>query len=259
MIPTTRAGALKVSVLPDDTRPELIVSGRADYSNITMITDALEEMATQCERCVSLDLAQVESIDTAAIEGLAGSADHFRGLSKRLHLKAASEPVRAILDRLFLSDLFCLQEDCQSNSGEATCCMTTKLWDLDVFSMPYSMANCQEARLRVSRVAEAVGFSRSCRADVMLAVGEAVANAIKHGKPEEGSGCFTVSCIATQEKLCVSVSDNGRGFSPSEIRAFGDVALMESGRGLQCINAVMDEVSFHIESGTTIRMVKLAF
>ena len=52
------------------------------------------------------------------------------------------------------------------------------------------------------------------------------------------------------------VSDSGPGLDTSQLSGPGE-PLVERGRGLLCITAVMDDVSFHVEAGTTVRMVKL--
>ena len=129
---------------------------------------------------------------------------------------------------------------------------------MEVFSLPSLLMHMRGARERVDRVAETVGFSECGRADIALAVGEAVTNAIKYGANGDDDASFTVSCIATVEKLCVSVSDSGPGFTPDSIPSFEEALFAERGRGVHCMNAVMDEVTFDFQVGTTVRMVKLS-
>ena len=130
-------------------------------------------------------------------------------------------------------------------------------WEADHFTLSSSMANCQEARVRVDRVAEAAGMCQVARSDIMLAVGEAVANAVEHGNCGNPDGSFRVCCLATAEKLWVSVSDEGLGFRPDDLPSIEEALLTERGRGVHCMNAVMDEVGFDFASGTTVRMMKM--
>lgn len=130
-------------------------------------------------------------------------------------------------------------------------------WDMDVFTLPSIGAHCREARARVDRIAGAMGMSSVDRADVMLAVGEAVSNAIRHGNRSNPEGSFTICCMAAAETLYISVSDPGTGFDPDCLTPIDDALLVESGRGVHCMNAVMDSVTFDFSAGTTVRMIKI--
>lgn len=230
------------------------VSGDADYSNISDVASVLDQLACDGDRCISLDLSGILSMDTAALESLAGSAGVFRGHRKRIRLTQASTPVTTLLERLLLCDLFCCEEKCSKGAGQ--CVMATKEWELDVFTLPCDMSYCGEARERVKRIADAVGFTRCRRDDILLAVGEAITNAIRYGAPRDKQGHFTISCVATPDKLSVSINDSGPGFCPDNIPSFEEALMNEHGRGVHCMRAVMDEVSFDFQAGTTVRMIK---
>lgn len=251
------ADPLTVTLDFDGHQPSIAVVGRADYSSISSVVGVLDRLAKEHEHCVSLDLGGVESMDAGALEGLAGSACVFRDRRKRLHLKNASDAVLDLLDKHLLTDLFCVKSSQSWECNPRACGIAEAPWDIDVFTLPCLPDVCHEARTRVDRVAEAVGFAPCKRSDVMLAVGEAVANAVSYGQPVDEVGGFTVSCIATSEKLCVSVSDRGLGFCPENIPTLEDALVLEHGRGIHCMRAVMDEVDFYFGLGTTVRMVKL--
>lgn len=257
MAQAIQAAPISISILRQGLRPFIRLAGTADHSNIARVVDILDRLADEEERCVSLDLVQVESMDARALEGLAGSVGVFKERNKRLHLHDASAPVREMLDRHVLSDAFCCRKDCLHECCPHICGAASKAWEIDVFCFPSCMSMCHEARERIDRVAETVGFSNCHRSDIMLAVGEAVTNAVRYGHSGDEKAYFTVSCVATAEKLSVSVSDNGPGFSLEDIPSFEEALFMEHGRGIYCMNAVMDEVNFHFENGTTVRMVKL--
>ena len=247
---------LTISVEHDEQRLSLAIAGRADHSNISDVVDVLGRLADEHDRCVSLDLAGLESMDTHALKGLVGSADMFRQRRKRLHLKSASEAVQDFLDRLLMSDLFCAQKECKAGCDSSTCNLADDGWATDVFTLPLDLRYCREARARVDQVAEAIGFNMDRRGDVKLAVGEAVTNAVKYGLTADDPDWFTVSCFGTPEKLCISVTDNGPGFDMDDLPTLEEAKVLEHGRGIHCINAVMDEVSFDFDCGTTVRMVK---
>lgn len=247
---------LNIDLELSGVRPSLIVKGSANSSNISGVVSMLDRLTDEDHRCVSLDLGGVESMDTAAIESLVESANGLKGKRRRMHLNQASHAVQSLLDRLLLSELFCCERECICGCTPETCRIATKTWDIDVFTLQCSMDFCQEARARVKRVAEAVGFSKCKRDDILLAVGEAVANAIRHGKSADGEGNFTISCLATSERFSISISDSGSGFDPKELPTLEEALFLEHGRGVHCMNAVMDDVNFDFTGGTTVRMIK---
>lgn len=253
MARVTGANRITVSTGAYGQQPFIEVNGRADHSNIAGLAGEINRLADEFGCCVSLDFAGVEDVDAAALEGIAEIASALRPRGQRLHLKSASKSVQTLIEKLFLFDLFCFERDC---CGRQTCDASQRMWSVDVFSLPCSMSYCQEARTRVGRVASEVGFSDCLCSDVVLAVGEAVTNAITHGSACNREDSFSVVCVATSEKLSVSVSDHGQGFCPDDLPSFEDALLAEHGRGIYCMRSVMDEVSFHFDAGTTVRMVK---
>ena len=241
----------------DGNQPSLTVTGKANQSNIGNLADVLDRLADEHSRCVALDLDGLESIDSAAIERLARSAVVFRDHRKRLRLRRASGEVHGVFDRLMISDVFCLKKQCGHKRHPDSCGFAREAWALDVFTLPCQMPNCHEARSRVDCVADAVGFGACRRNDVMLAVGEAVANAGEYGRSASEESYFTVSCLVTPHKLSVSVGDHGPGFCVDDLPDSPRETFLERGRGIYCMNAVMDEVGFSFDHGTTVRMVKL--
>lgn len=257
MARVSETAPISVCIDTNGERPSIQVRGRADRSGMSKVVDLLDKLAAEDKRCVSLDLLELESIDHAALEVLAESADGLRARSRRLHLHSASQAVWDTLQRLQLTELFCSHSECNHPCTPEGCGHATRTWEMDVFSFPSLLVHSREARERVDRVAEAVGFSKCRRGDIALAVGEAITNAIKYGSTGEDPQ-FTVSCIATADKLCVSISDSGPGFSLENLPSFEDALFMEHGRGVHCMNAVMDEVTYDFHAGTTVRMVKLS-
>ena len=236
-------------------KPSLSLQGRLDYSNVSEATAAVEKLACEEQTCVSLDLGGVESIDTAVIEGLAESANLLKNRQRRLHLRSASPAVQRVLENLLLLDLFCLKAECDRNCPISTS-GASPAWAIDVFTLPCEVSRCAEARDRVDGITCEVGFGECARHDIRLAVGEAIANAVSHGRSGHGNDTFTVSCMATGDKICISVSDKGPGFSPENNPTLEEALLLEHGRGLHCIRAVMSELSFNFDNGTTVRMIK---
>ncbi|WP_157172399.1 ATP-binding protein [Nocardia pneumoniae] len=91
-----------------------------------------------------------------------------------------------------------------------------------------------------------IGGDRAC--DVLLAVGEACANAVEHGHRGDG-GTVRVRASFTGAELNVTVADHGRWKPP------GRQATSVRGRGLDIIRTVIPEVNVTTgDSGTTVAM-----
>jgi len=217
----------------------------------------LDHFAAEGKTCVSIDLEGVEHIDTSAVERLACSANEFCRQNRRLRIARVSRPVEELLQRLSLSDAFCWEEDC-ADCRPDTCGTARQHSVADVFTMPCDMAVARKARRRIADMARLVGFDDSACGDIAVAVGEAVTNAVNYGSTDGEGAEFTVRCIASPRKVCITVSDQGEGFDPDSVISSETDPMLERGRGLRCIDALMDEVSFDFESGTTVRMVKFA-
>jgi serine/threonine-protein kinase RsbW len=250
------AAPLTLAVEVHGRRPSLAVTGKADKSNISRMTDVLDRLVETHGCCVSIDLSGLKSIDTAAAECLANSANAYGSRRRRLHLRNASQPVWSVINRLMLGDAFCLEERCVHDSCPDKCAIASAELLIDAFTLPCSIEQCREARMRVDEVAEAAGFALADRQDVMIAVGEAVTNAIEHGGSARNSSSFTVICLAASGKLSISVSDTGSGFCLDDLPTLEEAFLQERGRGVHCMRAMMDEVSFEFGGGTTVKMVK---
>ena len=94
--------------------------------------------------------------------------------------------------------------------------------------------------------------------DIILAVQEALANAIVHGCKNDPSK--EVRCRFEQYasgRILIVVSDPGPGYSPTQLPnpMTADHIYKDHGRGIYLIRQLMDEVSFE-DNGSQIRMWK---
>jgi serine/threonine-protein kinase RsbW len=119
-------------------------------------------------------------------------------------------------------------------------------------SITADLDRLKEARDFAESAAADFGFDADGRYEVKLALSEAVSNAIRHGSrsPED-----PVRILAAEESgaLVFEVLDTGT-FVPRVVRR-GD--LPESGRGLEFMRVLMDEVDLRpSRRGTLLRMAK---
>lgn len=90
--------------------------------------------------------------------------------------------------------------------------------------------------------------------DILLAVTEAIGNAIRHGCPDR-DGRIAIRCEFDQGHLQVEVSDDGDGFIFTKEMAELPDPTASSGRGFFLMHELIDDVIIDSSAdGTTIRM-----
>lgn len=97
--------------------------------------------------------------------------------------------------------------------------------------------------------------------EILLAAGEAAANANRHGRRTEGRSEIRVSCHFDRPNVVLSVADDGPGFDPAAIQVdeLPD-PFAAGGRGLFLMRALMDDVDVDSSAdGTTVTMARRLF
>jgi anti-sigma regulatory factor (Ser/Thr protein kinase) len=119
-------------------------------------------------------------------------------------------------------------------------------------SITADLGRLKEARDFGARAAEQLGLSEVACYQVKLALSEAVTNAIQHGSSSPEARI--VICASREPgALVIEVIDTGR-FVPRVTRRG---AMPESGRGLEFMRLMMDEVDLQPGAdGTRLRLVK---
>jgi anti-sigma regulatory factor (Ser/Thr protein kinase) len=85
--------------------------------------------------------------------------------------------------------------------------------------------------------------------DVLIAAGEAVANAIEHGHRERPGGTVSLHATAVVDRLRVTVTDTGAWKAPRE------VADLNRGRGITLMRGLTEDLTIHSnDAGTTVHM-----
>jgi serine/threonine-protein kinase RsbW len=116
----------------------------------------------------------------------------------------------------------------------------------DAASVPVVRTLCRQALTLLDA-------DRQCVADIALAVTEACANVVNH------------SCAATEFEVkveidnwdcTITVSDHGVGFEPAALDP-GNRELAESGRGIELMRLLVDDLDFvPAGGGTVVRLSK---
>ena len=114
--------------------------------------------------------------------------------------------------------------------------------------------NVPLARNAVASFARICGFSNAEVDDIRLATGEAIANAVEHGRNPKQSG-FSVRCMFLDEELTIEIRDNGEGFEDDEKSQLDLLDERTRGFGIFLMRRLMDRVNFD-KRGTLVRLTR---
>lgn len=107
----------------------------------------------------------------------------------------------------------------------------------------------------VNELQEWADFNDEEYARIMLTLSEAATNAIVHGNKENPQKKVIIRCKLIDNKLVISVKDEGAGFDPSNLPdpLKEENLLNVGGRGVYLIQEYADELKFE-ENGTKLIM-----
>ncbi len=124
------------------------------------------------------------------------------------------------------------------------------------FQIPTDGKYVQFVRHGISQLAFGAGFDGNDCKDIEVAVGEAVTNAVCHGRPAIGDGRVYVRCRVTPYRLIIEVEDEGKT-SDVEIPCVLPDHDNEHGRGWILMYNLMDRTTVRCTgNGLVVRLVK---
>jgi anti-sigma regulatory factor (Ser/Thr protein kinase)/anti-anti-sigma regulatory factor len=106
------------------------------------------------------------------------------------------------------------------------------------FSFAATVAELPSARRRVVRLSEVCGLSGAPLFELGVAVGEALANAVRHGSPGGSRDEVSVRFFCYDDEVAVEVADQGGGMDAAPICA--PDAMAPSGRGIHFMRTLSD-------------------
>ncbi len=103
------------------------------------------------------------------------------------------------------------------------------------------------------------GLSEDEVANCSIAVSEAITNAVIHGNKLDEKKKVLVRVKRGRNSICMSVEDNGRGFSLTDVKnpLQPENKKKEHGRGVFIMNSLSDRVKYAFkEHGTEVTIIK---
>lgn len=125
-------------------------------------------------------------------------------------------------------------------------------------TLPSSLTAYQEFIQSIIDQLVELGWEKSDRFAVNLALEESISNAIRHGNREDPAKRVEVRCELSPNRFWVQITDEGAGFEPSAVPdcRCADRLEVPGGRGLTLMKAYMTRVEYN-DCGNRITMEKL--
>ncbi|MBM3452710.1 MAG: ATP-binding protein [Bacteroidetes bacterium] len=126
---------------------------------------------------------------------------------------------------------------------------------IDSLQITSNFSSLTEVENLVDRVCVNLGVEEDSYGNVLIAVTEAVNNAIQHGN-EFDTRLFVDVAVGDQpQEFCFNVKDEGRGFDYTNLPdpTAPENILKENGRGIFLMKSLSDNVEFE-ESGSSVSL-----
>jgi serine/threonine-protein kinase RsbW len=117
---------------------------------------------------------------------------------------------------------------------------------IESISIASSVENIHLVESAIDRVCQQIGLNEDLYGNVLIAVTEAVTNAIVHGNGSQISLSVFVDAYESETELIFSVKDEGKGFDFDNLPdpTAPENIEKEDGRGIFLMRSLADEVSF---------------
>ena len=234
--------------------------GDVDTAVVPELKESLEAALDGGCRNVVLDLTRVTYADSSALSLLVWLDKRLRPLNGRMVLAGANRDVTRILE---LSGLVQVAASVATSPSVSAALEGLELpeeteeplW-IERVVMPSRVEALSSARERVCSLVSGLALGEAAVFDVKVALGEALANAVRHGSPSDTEAEVDIDVKAFADRVVIQVVDCGCGFSGEH--AFDGDVYAAGGRGIMFMRALMDKVEFSPSDtgGTTVTLVK---
>jgi anti-anti-sigma factor len=233
--------------------------GDVDIAAVPEIRAAVESAVVSGCTHVVLDLSGVEYADSSALGLLVWMDRRLRPCGGKVVLVAPDRNVSRIIELSglvgvapSLSTAADLEEALGSLEMPPLC--SEVLWERTLTASARA-DEMTRLRSRVCEVVSPLGLSESAAFDLKVAVGEALANAVRHGS-SSGEDEVSATVAAYHDRVIVSVRDSGEGFNGDTTS--GEDVYASGGRGVMFMHALTDAVEFTCSEsgGTVVRLTK---
>jgi anti-anti-sigma factor len=238
----------------------LRLEGDFDGASVPRVRDGLNAALSEGYRSIVIDLSNVTYMDSSALGFIVWADQRLQPVAGTLALAGANADVSRILQLTGLigvaPSVVVSPSIADALSGRIPSPRrSAPLW-VESFEFTADASRLASARERLAEIVAPLGLADSSVFDMKVAVGEALANAVRHGSPRGPSDTVCVEVRAYAERVDVVVSDTGCGYDGA-VGVARD-AFAPGGRGVLFMRALMDNVEFNpaVGGGTSVVLAK---
>lgn len=127
---------------------------------------------------------------------------------------------------------------------------------IDSLTIRSELENLPLVETMIDKVCQSVGAHEDLYGNVLIAVTEAVNNAIIHGNQMNGELTVALGVYDETSSFCFSVADSGKGFDHRNLPdpTAPENLEKENGRGIYLMRHLADEVEFN-EAGNEVTVL----
>lgn len=131
--------------------------------------------------------------------------------------------------------------------------MKTLYNEIESISFPSKIANIQKVEMLVDQICQDNNVHEDYYGNILIAVTEAVNNAIVHGNLEDETKSVSIVVNRNKDQLVFLISDEGEGFAFDNLPdpTAPENIEKEDGRGIFLMKALADKMEF-LENGTQV-------
>jgi serine/threonine-protein kinase RsbW len=136
--------------------------------------------------------------------------------------------------------------------------LETQNYHLEIKSDPNNLIVVEEF---FNQIAVEIHLPEKRFPELIVALTEAITNAIIHGNKKDPSKMVYIDFIVDEKMLTIKVKDEGNGFDPSSIPdpTQPENLFRDSGRGLYLMKVYCDEVLYNITPTGTETILKISY
>ena len=226
--------------------------GDLDVTTVPRVRRRIDRLVSEGCRRVVLNLAGARYADSAGLGLILTELRRMRQVGGLISLINVSPEVYRALCRMRMVDYLPVSQAGAVRKVHALDPATLPQWRTTFRVDADALAGARE---RLGKLIQGLPFTQDEAFDLVLAVGEALGNAVDHTC---GDGVLA-TVAAYPDRAVVDVADCGCGFA-SEDGAEGPELDGERGRGIKLMRLLADSVTIQPKStgeGTVVRLVKL--